>query len=294
LLGQFRGSSQGLDLTGPLPAGAGPLDLGELRSVRHWFLDIDGTVYLSGNPLPGALEFVAALKSAGIGHTFLTNNSSRASTEYALKLSRLGFPADPRNVFTSGQAAAAFLTREHPGAAVYLLGTPSLAAELSAAGVSVAEDQPDMVVLGFDPQLSFERLTRACTLVRSGVPYVATHPDVNCPVAGGYLPDAGAVMALIEASTGRRPDQIVGKPNRTFIAEAASLLGIDLRECAMVGDRLETDVAMALDVGIPGVLVLTGATGADDQRLRQSPWRERVHVLAGLGALHRGLGLPSN
>jgi 4-nitrophenyl phosphatase len=278
-------------LTGPLPAGAGPLDLAVLRSVRHWFLDIDGTVYLSGNPLPGALEFVGALRGAGIGYTFLTNNSSRASTEYAVKLSRLGFPADPRNVFTSGQATSGFLAREHPEAAVYLLGTPALAAELSAAGVSVVEDQPDMVVLGFDPQLSFERLTRACTLVRAGVPFVATHPDVNCPVAGGYLPDAGAVMALIEASTGRRPDDIVGKPNPTFVKEAASMLEIDLGECGMIGDRLETDVAMALDVGIPGVLVLTGATAADDQRLRQSPWLDRVHVSAGLGAFHRTLGL---
>jgi HAD superfamily hydrolase (TIGR01450 family) len=260
-----------------------------LAAVRHWFLDLDGTVYLSGTPLPGAREFIDRLVAMGAGHTFLTNNSSFSSLDYAGKLARLGFPSDGRNVFTSGQATAGYLAREFPEARVFLLGTPALAGELSAAGVPVVEDEPDMVVLGFDPNLSFARLTRACTLLRGGVRYVASHPDANCPVAGGYIPDAGSVMALIEASTGRRPDEVVGKPNERFIREAAERAGVSLPECAMVGDRLETDVAMALAAGIPGVLVLTGATAADDARLSQEPWHDAVIVTGGLDSLLSGL-----
>lgn len=256
-----------------------------LKEVQHWFLDLDGTVYLSGKPLPGALELIDHLRSAGVGYTFLTNNSSRNAIEYASKLEGLGFPTDRRNVFTSGQATARFLAREHAGSRVYLLGTPSLAAELASAGVEVVEDDADLVLLGFDPNLNFARLTRACALLRDGAAYVASHPDANCPVTGGYIPDAGSVMALIEVSTGRRPSQIVGKPNPSFIEEAAEEAGVPLSRCAMVGDRLETDVAMALEVGIPGVLVLSGATAGDDQRLGQAPWQDKITVLSGLAAL---------
>lgn len=257
----------------------------DLRQVRHWFLDLDGTTYLSGEPLPGALDLIDRLVRKEVGFTFLTNNSSQGSLEYSAKLSRLGFPARPSNVFTSGQATAGYLARAHPGARVYLLGTPALAAEFAASGVSVVEDEPDVVVLGFDPNLSFARLTKACTLLRGGARYVASHPDVNCPVSGGYIPDAGSVMALIEASSGRRPEEVVGKPNPRFIEEAARAAGVDLARCAMVGDRLETDVAMALEVGIPGVLVLSGATAEDDARLVQEPWREQVRIFPGLDGL---------
>jgi HAD superfamily hydrolase (TIGR01450 family) len=260
-----------------------------LPSVRHWFLDLDGTVYLSGAVLPGAREFVDRLVATGVGHTFLTNNSSLSSLDYARKLARLGFPSGETNVFTSGQATAGYLARESPEARVFLLGTPALAGELSAAGVSVVEDDPDMVVLGFDPNLGFARLTKACSLLRAGVRYVASHPDANCPVAGGYIPDAGSVMALIETSTGRRPDEVVGKPNARFIREAAERAGVSLQECAMVGDRLETDVAMALAVGIPGVLVLSGATAGDDARLSRQPWQDSVIVTDGLDSLLSGL-----
>ncbi|HEX7004753.1 MAG TPA: HAD-IIA family hydrolase [Trueperaceae bacterium] len=260
-----------------------------LRPVQHWFLDLDGTTYLGGEPLPGALPLIEHFRRSGTGFTFLTNNSSRSSREYAVKLSRMGFPVTSENVFTSGQATAGYLARTHPEASVYLLGTPAFAAELGAAGISVVEDRPDFVVLGFDPDLDFARLTRACSFLREGSRYLASHPDANCPVAGGYIPDAGSVMALIEASTGRRPEEVVGKPNRRFIEEAAAAAGVDLSRCAMVGDRLETDVEMALTVGIPGVLVLSGATRADDARLGRSPWREEVEVVSGLDGLLESL-----
>ena len=256
-----------------------------LKRVRHWFLDLDGTTYLSGEPLPGALALIEQFRRSGVGYTFLTNNSSRSSLEYAQKLTRMGFPVSARNVFTSGQATAGYLARSHPGVSVYLLGTPAFAAELAAAGVTVVEEEPDMVVLGFDPNLSFARLTRACSYLRAGVPFIASHPDANCPVAGGYIPDAGSVMALIEVSTGREPDEVVGKPNPRFVEEAAAAAGVSLEECAMVGDRLETDVQMALAVGIPGVLVLSGATAPEDPRLERSPWRDEVLVTRGLDGL---------
>jgi HAD superfamily hydrolase (TIGR01450 family) len=260
-----------------------------LSEVRHWFFDLDGTVYLSGKPLPGSLELIGHLERDGVGFTFLTNNSSLSAAEYTRKMARLGFPVSEANVFTSGQATAALLSRELPDARVYLLGTPSLAAELASAGVQVVEDGADTVLVGFDPDLSFARLTKACQLLREGARYLASHPDANCPVAGGYIPDAGSVMALIETSTGRTPSSVVGKPSSLFANEAARRAGVPMQECAMVGDRLETDMAMALAVGIPGVLVTSGATPADDPRLLQQPWREHVQVMRGLDELLESL-----
>ena len=240
----------------------------QLQSVDHWFLDLDGTVYLDEEPLPGALELIRHFRENDIGYTFLTNNSSRSANQYAERLHKLGFPVDDGQVYTSGEATASYLAKAAPTARIYVLGTPSLAAVLSAAGLEIVEDEPDLVVLGFDPALSYTRLAKACNfLMDPAVRFVATNPDANCPVRGGFLPDAGAVMALIEVSCGRSPELVVGKPNPNYITEVAGLAGAPLQRSAMVGDRLETDVLMAKEVGIPGVLVLTGATKANDPRL---------------------------
>lgn len=238
-----------------------------LKDVRHWFLDLDGTVYLGDTALPGALDLIRAFVTDGVGYTFLTNNSSKSSSEYVQKLRRLGFPVEDDGVVTSGGATAGYLSENHPDARVYLLGTPALAAELGARGVNVVENDPDTIVLGFDPQLPYERLIWATRHLRNGCRYVATHPDVNCPTADGFIPDAGSVVALVEASTGRRPDAIVGKPNVAFLRQAAARAGADLATAAMVGDRLETDLEMAQEAGIAGALVFSGATRPDDERL---------------------------
>ncbi len=247
-------------MTFPTMAGARALVAG----LAGFVLDMDGTLYVGDDLLPGAADFLALLQDRGIPFLYLTNNSSQDAVAYARKLRRLGLPATPDRVLTSGAATIGWLQVHHPQARLFVLGTPSLQAEFAAAGFPVVEDSPDLVVLGFDKTLTYERLARACTFIREGVPWIATHPDINCPVPGGFIPDAGAIAAAIVASTQVQPVVTVGKPNVYIFQEALARLGTPAQATAMVGDRLYTDIAGAHAAGLVAVLVLSGETQAGD------------------------------
>jgi len=139
-----------------------------------------------------------------------------------------------------------------------------LRAEFEAAGFTLSEHEPDLVVLGFDKTLTYEKLVRLCDHVRAGVPFWATHPDINCPIPGGYVPDTGSFIALIEASTGRRPDRIIGKPHPYLVEVVMRAASVGPEATAYVGDRLYTDMEMARRAGVTGILVLSGETKRDD------------------------------
>ncbi|MFN2144616.1 MAG: HAD-IIA family hydrolase, partial [Anaerolineales bacterium] len=215
----------------------------KLRLAKCFLFDMDGTVYLGGRLLPGAAELFAYLDQIGLPYYFLTNNSSRSRADYVAKLEKLGLPTPPEKIFTSGEATAIYLSKQHPGARIYLVGTPSLEAEFDRFGFELTEEDPQVVVLGFDTTLTYQKLVRLCDFVRAGLPYIATHPDINCPVEGGFIPDIGAVMALVEASTGRAADVIVGKPHAPIVEAVVEKTGFAAEEIVMVGDRLYTDIA---------------------------------------------------
>ena len=236
-----------------------------LAPVRCFLLDMDGTFYLGDRLIDGSLDFLAALEKTGRTARFLTNNSSKSARVYAEKLRRLGVPEKYRDVISSGHAAARYCMRHFPGQKGFLMGNPMLAGELTQMGLTLTESaDADYVLAAFDTTLTYNRLCLVCDLIRAGKPYIATHPDFNCPTETGFVPDLGAMMALIEASTGRRPDVVLGKPNRGIVDEALARTGFTLQEMAMVGDRLYTDVATGVNHGMPGILVLSGeATMAD-------------------------------
>lgn len=163
------------------------------------------------------------------------------------------------------------------------MGTPSLEAEFSCFGFELTDEDPQVVVLGFDTTLTYEKLVKLCDFVRAGLPYIATHPDINCPVEGGYIPDIGAVMALVEASTGRAADVIVGKPHAPIVEAIVEKTGFAAGEIVVVGDRLYTDIALGA-AGLGTVLVLSGETKRED--LAASPYQPD-QVVADLRELHR-------
>jgi 4-nitrophenyl phosphatase/NagD protein len=253
-----------------------------LHAARCFLLDMDGTFYLGEQLLPGALDFIATLRRQGRDFLFLTNNSSKDAAQYAAKLQRLGLAVGADKVFTSGAATAMYLHERQPGARVYLAGTPALRAEFEARGFRLTDQAPDVAVLGFDTTLTYERLWRLCDLARAGVPFIATHPDINCPTETGYMPDIGAMLAAIRASTGRAPDVIIGKPNRLIVEQAAARLALPVGALAMVGDRLYTDIALGPAAGIPSVLVLSGESTAEEAAA--SPFRPTA-IFAHLGEL---------
>lgn len=243
-----------------------------LQRVRAFLLDMDGTFYLGDRVLEGSMEFLDAVERTGRKYLFLTNNSSRSVKHYVEKLHRLGLDVGEEKILTSGQAAAQYLLREHPGKRVYLLGNPSLAQEMRAYGIALEEEDPDLVLVGFDTTLDYAKMCRVCDLVRAGLPYVATHPDFNCPTETGFIPDIGAIMAFIEASTGRRADVVIGKPHGEIVRAAQERLGLAPGEMAMVGDRLYTDVRTGVDHGLCAILVLSGeGTLADIETMHIEP-----------------------
>lgn len=230
----------------------------KLARVKCFLLDMDGTFYLGDQLIDGSLDFLDALERTGRTARFVTNNSSKSAQAYADKLERMGVKACYRDVITSGHAAARYCLEHFPGGRGYLLGNDLLAADLQRLGLTLTEDAPDYVLVGFDTTLDYPKLCKVCDFIRAGLPYLATHPDYNCPTETGFIPDIGAIMALIHASTGRHADLILGKPYRGIIDEAVARTGLPLEEMAMVGDRLYTDVATGVRHGMPGILVLSG------------------------------------
>lgn len=252
-----------------------------LKTLRCFLLDMDGTFYLGSRILPGSLDFLRYLQETERDYLFLTNNSSRSAGYYAEKLSRMGLPSKPSDILTSGEATALYLQAERPAARIYLLGTADLEAEFRRYGFTLTDNQPDYVVLGFDMTLTYEKLVTACDLIRSGAPFIATHPDLNCPTETGYIPDCGAMIALVTASTGVVP-KIIGKPNREIIDALFAKKANAPEEMAMVGDRLYTDIATGKNAGITTILVLSGETKESD--LPAATIRPD-YVYAGLGEL---------
>jgi len=262
-----------------------------LTQVQCFLIDMDGTFYLGERLIEGALRFVEVIRSAGQDFLFLTNNSSKDGQQYAEKITRLGLPVNAEKVLTSGAATAMHLQRQRPGAYVYLVGTPPLEAEFMERGFHLTGEKPDVVVLGFDTGVTYAKLWRLCDFVRTGLPYWATHPDLNCPTETGYMPDIGAMIAFVRASTGREPDMVVGKPNRLIVEKAAERAGVPVSALCMVGDRLYTDIAMGATAGIPTVLMLSGETRPEDL---QGAQHQPDYVFAHLGALADYLSGPTD
>ena len=235
-----------------------------LAPIRCFMLDMDGTFYLGDQLLEGSLDFLAKLLETGRSALFVTNNSSKSGQVYVEKLRRMGVTEPFLQVLTSGQTAARYCLRQFPGKKAFVLGNDLYRAELAQLGLPMDEENPDYVLIAYDTSLDYAKMTKVCDFVRAGLPYIATHPDFNCPTETGFAPDIGAIMAFIEASAGRRPDLILGKPYSGIVEDALVLTGLDKSQLAMVGDRLYTDIATGVNFGMLSVLVLTGESTRED------------------------------
>ena len=247
---------------------------GLLRAKKLFIFDMDGTIYLGGNPFDFAVRFINRLRESGRRVLFFTNNASHDPVFYLDKLTRLGFSPSPEEICTSGNVTAAFLTRKRAGKRVYLMGTPELWRQFEKFGIPMvngpdgkltdpAAPEPDIVVTSFDTGLNYEKLTLACDFIRHGAEYLCTHPDFNCPTETGFIPDSGAIAAAVTASTGVTPVYF-GKPYRETAEMMAEITGETKDNMMIFGDRLYTDIATGRRHGIAAALVLTGETTAAD------------------------------
>lgn len=237
--------------------------MNKLKDKSVFLLDMDGTIYLGDKLIDGALEFLKKIKSINKKYIFLTNNSSKNKLSYVEKLNNLGINASLDDIFTSGEATTIYLKNKLPNGKVFLLGTKELEDEFINEGFEIVKERNkdvDFVVLGFDTTLTYEKLWIACEYISEGVDYIATHPDFNCPLPEGkFMPDAGAMAAFIEASTGISPT-VIGKPNKEMVNALLDKYSVNFEDVVMVGDRLYTDIKMGEVSNISTVLVYSGET----------------------------------
>ena len=239
-----------------------------IKDVKCFLLDMDGTFYLGDRIIPGSLDFIRRVEETGRDFLFLTNNSSHNAPFYVKRLARMGLEIDRNRILTSGEATCLKLKQLYPGKRAFVLGNEFLLEEFAEAGIPVDMENPEIVVIGYDTTLDYKKMTAVCDFVRAGLPYIATHPDFNCPTETGFAPDIGAIMAFIEASAGRRPELIVGKPNPGIVEAAQLRTGLAASQMAMVGDRLYTDIETGLRSGMLSILVMSGET--TEEMLRNS------------------------
>ena len=235
----------------------------ELNGIKAVFLDLDGTIYLGGDLIPGAIDFLNRCEQKGVMRYFLSNNSSRSVEQYVSKLQNMNIPCTADDVLLSTHDLLSWLKGKGV-TRTWAIATKGMCQMMENVGISTDDQNPEYVVLGYDTEISYDKISKGSVFMHQGVPLVASHPDMVCPSPEGGLPDVGAYLAMLKVTTGKDPEHITGKPNPGMIMHKINELGLKPSECAMVGDRLYTDMEMAIQAGCVSVLVLSGeATPAD-------------------------------
>jgi HAD superfamily hydrolase (TIGR01450 family) len=240
------------------------------RAKKVAFLDLDGTIYMGDALISGAKEFLEYLKESGIIFYFLSNNSSRSKADYVAKLSNLGITTDEEGIILSTDGVIAFLQQKQIKD-VYVVGTKSMKEMFLKAGLETDSQSPSYVVLGFDTELTYEKLKTAALLMQDGVELIATHPDLVCPTPEGFIPDTGSMLALLEKATHQKPTKIFGKPNPEMIAHILKKHNVSPQQVVMIGDRLYTDMELARRIPCDFILVLSGETQKEDLEKIEAP-----------------------
>jgi len=234
-----------------------------MKNKKLIISDMDGTFYLGNRLFKGSLEFAKRLKSQGKKLVFLTNNSSKSPSEYIEKLNNLGVSSDLFDVYTSGEATAEFIIKNYKERKIFLLSTESVKNLFTEKGLTIDNEEPDILVLTYDKTIDYEKIQKFSYFLNKGLPYIASHPDINCPIETGFVPDIGSFMALFEKSTDRKPDHIVGKPNSYIIEMLLDKYNVSKEEAVIIGDRIYTDIKCGINSGIDSILVLSGETKRD-------------------------------
>jgi phosphoglycolate/pyridoxal phosphate phosphatase family enzyme len=263
--------------------------------IDGFIFDLDGTVYLGEEALPGSVDAIAELRRRGKRVLFVSNKPLAPRPAYATKLTRLGIPATESEVITSTYVLGFHLSRCLPALSYYVIGEENLRAELRSHGLHIVDElveqdpkaviQPhgiDAVVVAFDRTLDYRKLNTAYQALRRGARFFATNADKTCPLPGGDVPDAGATLAALEHLSGRTVELVAGKPSSLIANVGLEKLGLPAARCLMAGDRLETDILMGQQAGMRTAVVLTGvAQRAEAEQMAPPP----DLILEHLGAL---------
>lgn len=231
-----------------------------LKNKKLYLLDMDGTIYNENEIFDGTLEFLEEIKRRDAQYIFITNNSSKSVKDYIKKVNDMQIAADEENFYTSSQATAAYIKENYPGQIVYCMGTQSLIKELQAEGIEVVtevDERAGIVLIGFDTENTSEKIRKTCIMLGRDVVYLATNPDLVCPVSFGYIPDCGSMSIMLKNATGKEPF-FIGKPEPIMVNCVLKKLGIEKEDAVIVGDRLYTDIKTGINANIDTICVLSG------------------------------------
>lgn len=235
----------------------------ERRSDVGFLLDMDGVIYKGKELIPGADLFVKKLQEKNIPFLFVTNNSQRSRRDIQIKLGKMGIDVEESNVFTCAIATARFLAKQKPNGTAYVIGDSGLMNALHHNGLGIDDVAPDYVVIGEGKSFNMNMIETATKMIMNGAKLIATNMDPNCPVSDGIRPGCGAIVAMVEAATGKKAFSL-GKPSPIIFREARKELGVRTGDTFMVGDTMETDILGGVEIGYKSVLVLSGGTQKED------------------------------
>lgn len=253
--------------------------MNSLRDKKGFICDMDGVIYHGDRLLPGVQEFVEWLYRENKEFLFLTNSSARSPKELQQKLQRLGLDVDEKHFYTSALATASFLKNQSPGCSAYVIGEPGLISALHDAGITFNTMNPDYVVVGEGSNYHYDNICQAVRLVLGGAKLIGTNSDMTGPTEYGIIPACRALIAPIEAATGRTA-YFVGKPNPLMMRTGLKLLGVHSEEAAMIGDRMDTDIIAGIESGLDPILVLSGISTRET--VQEYPYRPRL-IINGVG-----------
>jgi 5'-nucleotidase len=240
---------------------------------KAFLLDMDGVLVHGRRPIPGAPEFIARLIQSGTPFLVITNNPMYTPRDLSHRLASEGMNIPEENLFTSAMATAQFLASQRPNSTAFVIGEAGLTSAMHAVGYTLTNKDPEYVVLGESNSFSLGQITQAIRLIQAGSRFIATNPDPTGPSETGIIPACGAMAALIERATGRKP-YFVGKPNPLMMRRALTALGTHSEDTIMVGDRMDTDVVTGMEAGMETILVLTGVTRPEEvERFPYQPTR---------------------
>lgn len=242
-----------------------------LKEIRLFLLDMDGTIYHENELISGAKDFFIFLNSHNLRYAFMTNNSSKGKRDYVEKLNDLGIKASDQNIVSSVNVTIEYIKNSgYSTSNIFVVGTESFKRELREQGFKIFDERYEhipeikLVVLGFDTELTYEKIHKVCEILDSGCEYVATNCDLKCPVKGGrFIPDCGAIASMLAIATNREP-KFLGKPGKEIVVSAANQFNVDISQILCVGDRLYTDIAVGINAGCPTAVVFTGETKPSD------------------------------
>lgn len=246
--------------------------LADLHEMQGFIFDMDGVIYRGQEVVPGAAEFIAHLRRAGIPFIYLTNNSSTPPDKVAARLTAMGIPATAAEILTSADVTAVEVSQAVAGRRALVIGEEGIRLALTRAGFALVEDhrEADVVVAGIDRQITYPRLREAALAIRRGALFYATNTDRTLPTELGLVPGAGAIIGFIEIATDVQPT-VFGKPSPGIFHHALRALGTPAELTAAIGDRPDTDILGGQLAGVRTLAVLTGAGTAEEFAAMQPP-----------------------